>query len=163
MNASFPQFTILAFDCIFTQKNIINVKTPKYFIARSYFFSQISQTSFYFVWSQNNCAVICDWKPKSIKMLDVGGLKVLSVVFRCVKTCPQSLLNKLAVFNQAQSLFARQSRSANCFLTFEETLNPHHDFSAVHLNPTVNVIVTGLIIMQQFLRHLVLNWVIGLR
>lgn len=54
------------------------------------------------------------------------------------------------MFNEARGWFARQSRSANCSLTFEETLHPHHDFSAVHLNPTVNVIVTGLIIMQQF-------------
>lgn len=82
--------------------------------------------------------------------VDCGRSERSPAVFRFVETCLQSLLNKLAVFNQARGLFARQSRSADCFLTFAQTLHPHHDFSAAHLNPTVTVIVTGFIIMQHF-------------
>ncbi len=84
------------------------------------------------------------------------GFKGFAAVLRFVKTCFTSLLNKLAVFNQAHSVFAMQSGSANCSLTFEETLHPHYDFSAAHSNPTVTVIVTGLIIMQRFFQMLIL-------
>lgn len=100
---------------------------------------------------------------KAIEIFTAGVKHCGSEVFACcvfcfffpdlLKTRPHSLLYKSAVFNQAHSLFARQSSSANCFPTFQETLHPHHDFSAAHLNPTVTVIVTitASIITQDFL------------